>query len=57
VTDANSSWWTDQPFRSMSVNLGHDDLDQVVTEVIDRLDFGADGYFRVKTHTGCLICR
>jgi SAM-dependent methyltransferase len=43
--------------RSMSVNLGHDDLDQVVTEVIDRLDFGADGYFRVKTHTGCLICR
>ena len=42
--------------RSMSVNLGHDDDDQVVADVVSRLEFGADGYYRVKTHTGCLIC-
>lgn len=42
--------------RSMSVNLGHDDDDEVVAEVVSRLDFAADGYFRVRTHTGCLVC-
>jgi len=42
--------------RSMSVNLGHDDDDEVVAEVVSRLAFGPDGYFRVRTHTGCLIC-
>lgn len=42
--------------RSMSVNLGHDDQDQIIAEVVSRLEFGADGYFRVKTHSGCLIC-
>jgi SAM-dependent methyltransferase len=42
--------------RSMSVNLGHDDDDEVVADVVSRLAFGADGYYRIRTHTGCLIC-
>jgi SAM-dependent methyltransferase len=43
--------------RSMSVNLGQADQDEVVADVVARLKFGEDGYFRVKTHGGCLICR
>lgn len=43
--------------RSMSVNLGQPDQDDVVAEIVARLDFGDDGCFLVRTASGCLVCR
>ena len=42
--------------RSMSIAQGTAGGEQLVQAVAGRLDFDADGIFRVTTHSGWLVC-
>jgi SAM-dependent methyltransferase len=42
--------------RSMSITRGTAEGEQLVQAVAGRLDFDADGIFRVTTHSGWLVC-
>ena len=43
--------------RSMSLTLTQAEQDRFVEDVVARLEFGPDGCFRLRSRSGCLICR
>lgn len=42
--------------RSLSLTASAAEADRLASAVAARLDYGDDGFFRVRTHAGCLIC-